>query len=285
MPPGRDGSGCTKSPSTETWAEHWHECRMRSARPEAAHSRKARSAYSDRVRRVGGCRRHNGQTMTRTVLVLNGPNLNLLGTREPHIYGSDTLVAILADLRAHAARLDATIVDFQSNTEGELVGRLHEAQGTVDGVIFNPGALPTTASRCGMRSRAPDLPSSRHTYPTSMLAKSFGTSPCSHRSALVWSPDLVGTATSSRSTRCCDTWDDRVGRWVQQYHGRRRRAKRPRLGPHSGRARTTGALAQVALVRARSERRRHPSRGARHDRVRSGRSCSGGPTSMRTASR
>ena len=83
----------------------------------------------------------HGQTMTRTVLVLNGPNLNLLGTREPHIYGSDTLVAILADLRAHAARLDATIVDFQSNTEGELVGRLHEAQGTVDGVIFNPGAL------------------------------------------------------------------------------------------------------------------------------------------------
>ena len=83
----------------------------------------------------------HSQTMTRTVLVLNGPNLNLLGMREPHIYGSDTLAAILADLRAHAVRLDVTVIDFQSNTEGELVGRLHEAQGGVDGVIFNPGAF------------------------------------------------------------------------------------------------------------------------------------------------
>ena len=99
------------------------------------------SVYSDRGSPRGRMPTTHAQTMTRTVLVLNGPNLNLLGTREPHIYGSDTLAAILADLRAHAARLDVTIVDFQSNTEGELVGRLHEAQGTVDGVIFNPGAF------------------------------------------------------------------------------------------------------------------------------------------------
>ncbi|MGH9134898.1 MAG: type II 3-dehydroquinate dehydratase [Ilumatobacteraceae bacterium] len=79
--------------------------------------------------------------MTRTVLVLNGPNLNLLGTREPEVYGHDTLADILTDLRAHAAQSEVTIVDFQSNTEGELVGRLHEAQGAVDGVIFNPGAF------------------------------------------------------------------------------------------------------------------------------------------------
>lgn len=79
--------------------------------------------------------------MSRVVLVLNGPNLNLLGTREPEIYGSDTLADIVADLRVHAARSDVTIVDFQSNTEGELVGRLHEARGAVDGVVFNPGAF------------------------------------------------------------------------------------------------------------------------------------------------
>ena len=79
--------------------------------------------------------------MTRTILVLNGPNLNLLGTREPEIYGHDTLVDILRDLRAHAAEFEVTIVDFQSNTEGELVGRLHDARGEVDGVIFNPGAF------------------------------------------------------------------------------------------------------------------------------------------------
>ena len=79
--------------------------------------------------------------MTRTVLVLNGPNLNLLGTREPQIYGNDTLADIITDLRAHAALSGVTIVDFQSNTEGELVGRLHDARGNVDGVVFNPGAF------------------------------------------------------------------------------------------------------------------------------------------------
>jgi 3-dehydroquinate dehydratase-2 len=79
--------------------------------------------------------------MSRTVLILNGPNLNLLGTREPEVYGYDTLDDIIADVRAHAATADVTIVDFQSNVEGELIGRLHDARGNVDGVIFNPGAL------------------------------------------------------------------------------------------------------------------------------------------------
>jgi 3-dehydroquinate dehydratase II len=79
--------------------------------------------------------------MPRTVLVLNGPNLNLLGSREPEIYGHDTLEDILTDLRDHAARFDVSIVDFQSNIEGELIGRLHDARGVVDGVVFNPGAF------------------------------------------------------------------------------------------------------------------------------------------------
>lgn len=79
--------------------------------------------------------------MSRTVLVLNGPNLNLLGTREPTIYGSDTLADILGDLREYAAKSDVTIVDFQSNHEGELIDRLHDAREGVDGVIFNAGAF------------------------------------------------------------------------------------------------------------------------------------------------
>ena len=79
--------------------------------------------------------------MARTVLVLNGPNLNLLGTREPEVYGHETLADILAVLRTEAAKSDVTIVDFQSNVEGELIGRLHAARGEVDGVIFNPGAF------------------------------------------------------------------------------------------------------------------------------------------------
>jgi 3-dehydroquinate dehydratase II len=79
--------------------------------------------------------------MNRTVLVLNGPNLNLLGTREPEVYGSDTLDDIVTDLRAYAAKSDVDLVDFQSNIEGELIGRLHDARGNVDGVVFNPGAF------------------------------------------------------------------------------------------------------------------------------------------------
>lgn len=79
--------------------------------------------------------------MARTILVINGPNLNLLGTREPEIYGSDTLEDILGDLRTWAAERAVTIEDFQSNHEGAIVDRLHAARGNVDGVILNPGAF------------------------------------------------------------------------------------------------------------------------------------------------
>ena len=79
--------------------------------------------------------------MSRTVLLLNGPNLNLLGTREPDVYGSASLLDIVADLRAYAADRDTVIQDFQSNIEGELIDRLHQARTEVDGVVFNPGAF------------------------------------------------------------------------------------------------------------------------------------------------
>ncbi|MFW2383114.1 MAG: type II 3-dehydroquinate dehydratase [Acidimicrobiales bacterium] len=79
--------------------------------------------------------------MSRNVLLLNGPNLNLLGTREPDLYGSDTLPQIVEDLRTYALERDVELQDFQSNIEGELVDRLHLARGEVDGVVFNPGAF------------------------------------------------------------------------------------------------------------------------------------------------
>ncbi|MDH3302063.1 MAG: type II 3-dehydroquinate dehydratase [Acidimicrobiia bacterium] len=75
------------------------------------------------------------------ILVLNGPNLNLLGFREPEVYGTDTLEDIMKDLRTNAAERGVEIVDFQSNVEGELIDRLHQARGEVAGVVFNPGAF------------------------------------------------------------------------------------------------------------------------------------------------
>lgn len=78
-------------------------------------------------------------------LLLNGPNLNLLGTRKPEVYGSETLEDVEAAVAAEAALLGHTIESFQSNHEGALIDRLHRAKGIVDGVVFNPGAYTHTS--------------------------------------------------------------------------------------------------------------------------------------------
>jgi 3-dehydroquinate dehydratase II len=78
--------------------------------------------------------------MSCRILVLNGPNLNLLGTRETDVYGTATLDAILADVRSAAAEHGIEIYDIQSNSEGALIDALQEARSRADGVIFNPGA-------------------------------------------------------------------------------------------------------------------------------------------------
>ena len=83
--------------------------------------------------------------MAREILVLNGPNLNLLGMREPEVYGADTLDGILDGLRQQAASRDFSLVAVQSNVEGELVDALHAARGRSDGVVFNPGAYTHTS--------------------------------------------------------------------------------------------------------------------------------------------
>jgi 3-dehydroquinate dehydratase-2 len=79
------------------------------------------------------------------ILVLNGPNLNLLGTREPDIYGRDTLTDIEAACRTLAGELGVTVTFEQSNHEGALVDALHAARTGADGVILNAGAYTHTS--------------------------------------------------------------------------------------------------------------------------------------------
>jgi len=75
------------------------------------------------------------------VLVLHGANLNLLGQREPHVYGSATLADHVAAVRAVADRHGFDVEDFQSNHEGELVEAIHAARGRCAAIVINPGAF------------------------------------------------------------------------------------------------------------------------------------------------
>ena len=80
------------------------------------------------------------------ILVLNGPNLNMLGIREPAIYGSDTYADLQALIRAHAAERQVEVSFFQSNHEGALVDAIQQAyDDKVDGIIFNPAAYTHTS--------------------------------------------------------------------------------------------------------------------------------------------
>mgnify|MGYP001771659065 CR=1 FL=1 len=79
------------------------------------------------------------------ILVLNGPNLNMLGIREPGIYGSETYRDLLEKIAAHAQTRGVSVDFFQSNHEGALVDRIQEAYGNTDGIIINPGAYTHTS--------------------------------------------------------------------------------------------------------------------------------------------
>src|SRR6185369_15324925 len=83
--------------------------------------------------------------MTARLMILNGPNLNLLGTREPHIYGRTTLKEIEAACREFAAYLGVSLSFHQSNLEGELVGLIQLAREQADAVIMNPAAYSFTS--------------------------------------------------------------------------------------------------------------------------------------------
>jgi len=90
-----------------------------------------------------------GDTGTMTdrfnILLLNGPNLNMLGTREPEKYGSQTLAEIVTDLKAQAASLNVTLDHLQSNAEYVLIDRIHQAKDKVDYILINPAAFTHTS--------------------------------------------------------------------------------------------------------------------------------------------
>ena len=96
--------------------------------------------------------------MAKRVLLLNGPNLNMLGTREPQTYGSQTLADIEAMATAEGKALGLEVTARQSNHEGELVTWIQQALGTQDAIIINPGAYSHTSVAIHDAIRAVGLP-------------------------------------------------------------------------------------------------------------------------------
>lgn len=83
--------------------------------------------------------------MSRIIYVLNGPNLNLLGKRQPQIYGHETLADVERECRALAAELDLDLQFHQSNREYEIIDWIHEARETAGGIVINPAAFTHTS--------------------------------------------------------------------------------------------------------------------------------------------
>ena len=79
------------------------------------------------------------------ILVINGPNLNMLGIREPDIYGRETYADLENKIRNHCARKDIQVEIYQSNHEGDLVDKIQGAHGNADGIVINPAAYTHTS--------------------------------------------------------------------------------------------------------------------------------------------
>lgn len=93
-----------------------------------------------------------------SVLVLNGPNLNLLGRREPEVYGSTSLDDIVEELQRVAGRSECRIRHVQANAEGALIDAIHDAMGWADGIVINPAGYTTTSVALRDAILASELP-------------------------------------------------------------------------------------------------------------------------------
>ncbi|MDO4916591.1 MAG: type II 3-dehydroquinate dehydratase [Rothia sp. (in: high G+C Gram-positive bacteria)] len=96
--------------------------------------------------------------MSKTVFVLNGPNLNLLGTRKPEIYGTTTLSDIEQQIQNRAAKLELSVHFMQSNHEGVLIDEIQRARGEADAIIINPAAFTHTSVAIHDALEAAELP-------------------------------------------------------------------------------------------------------------------------------
>ncbi len=118
----------------------------------------------------------------RSVLVLNGPNLNLLGKREPSVYGHETLADVEAACRTLAGELGLDLAFRQSNAEHQLIDWIHEARETVAGIAINPAGYSHTSVAIMDALAAFPARSSRSTSPTSTAARVFAITPTSRTS-------------------------------------------------------------------------------------------------------
>ena len=92
------------------------------------------------------------------ILVINGPNMNMLGRREPEIYGHETLTDLEELIRAHCERRGVEVEFFQSNHEGAIVDRIQQVLGTSDGIVINPAAYTHTSVAIPDALRAVGIP-------------------------------------------------------------------------------------------------------------------------------
>ncbi len=125
------------------------------------------------------------------ILVLSGPNLNLLGTREPDVYGSTTLADVEKELEELGSDLGASVECRQSNQEGQLIDWLHDARSTFDGVVINPGGLTHTSVSLRDAITASGLPAVEVHLSNTQARESFR-----HRS--LTAPACIGSVSGFR---------------------------------------------------------------------------------------
>ncbi|CAG8168475.1 unnamed protein product [Penicillium salamii] len=132
----------------------------------------------------------------RNIPPANDPNLNLLGTREPHIYGSTTLYQLESAISARASQHNLSVTCFQSNSEGDPVNRIHQAQKDgVFGIIINPAAYTHTSVAIRDALPGAGIPFVDIHYRTRIRERNSGITPTSAtRLSWIWTPNVRGTS-------------------------------------------------------------------------------------------